>query len=62
VVFLIVSLSEGTSPSGLLVFARVLEETVDAGHSYEEVLERFGGRFGREAKALVRRLMATRGR
>jgi len=42
-------------------FHRVLEETVDAGHSYEEVLERFGGRLGGEAKALVRGLIATRG-
>ncbi|MFJ4518445.1 AAA family ATPase [Streptomyces sp. NPDC088816] len=41
-------------------FHRILGEAVSKGGTYEEILERFGGQLGGEARGLVRALLATR--
>lgn len=43
-------------------FHRDLEQAVNEGLAYHEVVERFGGELGSEAKSLVRVLISVRGR
>lgn len=43
-------------------FHRLIAEAVDAGGTFHEVLERFDGQLGDEARALARGLIATRDR
>ncbi|WP_329560884.1 ATP-binding protein [Streptomyces uncialis] len=41
-------------------FHRVLQEAVEGGASYEDILERFDGQLGGEARGLIRALVAAR--
>jgi len=41
-------------------FHKMLSDTVQKGLSYDEVIEKFNGQLGDEARGIVRSLIATR--